>query len=84
MMDINTVADSCVGDLSVALGLVEAASELFSPLSEKAVPNSADACAVYSRRHMIDSVLIAAHERVSSAKEALAETLMEDADGNQD
>jgi len=44
-------------------------------LSEKAVPNSADTCAVYSRRHMIDSVLIAAHERVSSAKEALAETM---------
>lgn len=75
MMDINTVADSCVGDLSVALGLVEAASELFSPLSEKAVPNSADACAVYSRRHMIDSVLIAASGRIADAKNALAETM---------
>lgn len=75
MLDINTVADSCVGDLSVALGLVEAASELFSPLSEKAVPNSADTYAVYSRRHMIDSVLLAASGRIADAKNALTETL---------
>lgn len=80
MNNINTianVADSSVGELSVTLDLVTAASELFSPLTDMNEPGPFDTATVYNRRHMIGSILIAAHDRLESVKSSLLEALDE-------